>query len=144
MLTLRIGDYREMKHVVRTGLAGLVVSTALLLPITPLMAGQNATTPADNTKANKGVNGKSEHTADKGAGTSSDLKILKEIRRELVKDKSLSTYGHNVKVLVASGKVTLKGPVHTEEEKKAIEAHARSIAGDGNVENEISVKGDSK
>jgi osmotically-inducible protein OsmY len=40
--------------------------------------------------------------------------------------------------------VTLKGPVHTDEEKKAIEEIATRIAGDGNVTNELTVKGDQK
>jgi osmotically-inducible protein OsmY len=40
--------------------------------------------------------------------------------------------------------VTLKGPVHSEEEKQAIEEHARKYAGDRNVDNQITVKGDRK
>ena len=35
-------------------------------------------------------------------------------------DKSLSTYGHNVKIITKDGSVTLKGPVRSEEEKQAI------------------------
>lgn len=132
-----------MRLPARLYLSSLTVSAVLL--ITPaVQGGQNSSTPADNTRANKGANGKSEHTADKGAGTMSDLQMTKQIRRELMKDKTLSTYGHNVKVLVSSGKVTLKGPVNSDEEKKAIEDHARSIAGDANVTNDISVKGQSK
>jgi hyperosmotically inducible protein len=69
---------------------------------------------------------------------------MRKIRRAVVADKSLSTYAHNVKIISESGKVTLKGPVHTEDEKKAIEAKATEVAGAGNVTNEITVKGDSK
>ncbi len=69
---------------------------------------------------------------------------MKEIRRSVVGDKSLSTYGHNVKIISQHGKVTLKGPVHTEDEKKNIEAKAVQVAGDGNVTNQITVKGDAK
>jgi hyperosmotically inducible protein len=61
-----------------------------------------------------------------------------------VKDKSLSTYGHNVKIIAEHGKITLKGPVHSDDEKKAIEEHARKYAGDGNVDNQITVKTDQK
>jgi osmotically-inducible protein OsmY len=61
-----------------------------------------------------------------------------------VADKSLSTYAHNVKIIADHGKVTLKGPVHTEEEKKKIEAIAADVVGPGNVTNEIEVKGDKK
>jgi hyperosmotically inducible periplasmic protein len=55
-------------------------------------------------------------------------------------DKDLSTYAHNIKIVTRNGKVTLKGPVRSEEEKKAIEAKATQVAGAGNVSNSISVK----
>jgi osmotically-inducible protein OsmY len=45
-------------------------------------------------------------------------------------------------VIAQNGTVTLKGPVHSEEEKRSIEAKAAEIAGTGNVKNEIAVKGD--
>lgn len=66
---------------------------------------------------------------------------MKNIRRDLVKDKSLSTYAHNVKVVAIGGKVTLRGPVKSDDEKKAIEEHATKHAGAGNVTNELTVKG---
>ncbi|MCC6590366.1 MAG: BON domain-containing protein [Bryobacterales bacterium] len=69
---------------------------------------------------------------------------MQQIRKAVVADKSLSTYGHNVKIIATNGKVTLKGPVHTEEESKAIEAKAVEVAGAGNVTNQIAVKGDKK
>jgi osmotically-inducible protein OsmY len=69
---------------------------------------------------------------------------MQQIRKAVVADKSLSTYAHNVKIIAEHGKVTLKGPVHTEEEKKKIEAIATEVAGPGNVTNEITVKGDKK
>ena len=55
-------------------------------------------------------------------------------------DKSLSTYAHNVKMISQNGKVTLKGPVRSEEEKQTIEQKATEVAGAGNVTNEITVK----
>jgi osmotically-inducible protein OsmY len=49
-----------------------------------------------------------------------------------------------VKIISEHGKVTLMGPVHTEEEKKAIEEHAQKYAREGNVTNQLTVKGDQK
>jgi hyperosmotically inducible periplasmic protein len=69
---------------------------------------------------------------------------MQQIRREVVKDKSLSTYGHNVKIISEHGKVTLKGPVHSNDEKNTIEQYARGVAGDGNVTDEMTVKGEQK
>jgi osmotically-inducible protein OsmY len=74
----------------------------------------------------------------------SDRDMMRHIRRDIVRDKSLSTYGHNVKIIANNGKVTLRGPVRSEEEKHTIEEHARKYAGDGNVTNEVTVKQESQ
>jgi len=55
-------------------------------------------------------------------------------------DKSLSTYAHNVKIISQNGKVTLKGPVRSEEEKNTIEKVATDVAGAGNVTDQITVQ----
>ena len=57
-----------------------------------------------------------------------------------MKDKSLSTYAHNVKVISQNGMVTLKGPVRSEEEKTAVEARAADIAGKDKVMSQLEVK----
>ncbi|HEX4168781.1 MAG TPA: BON domain-containing protein [Bryobacteraceae bacterium] len=98
----------------------------------------------DNTGVNKRDRSTSQPTADQGKNNSSDREIMRKIRRAVVSDKSLSTYAHNVKIISEHGKVTLKGPVHSEDEKKAIETKAEEIAGAGNVTNAITVQGDSK
>jgi hyperosmotically inducible protein len=45
-----------------------------------------------------------------------------------------------VKVITQNGMVTLKGPVRSEEEKKAVEAKAAEVAGADKVTNEIDVQ----
>jgi osmotically-inducible protein OsmY len=107
----------------------------------PAMA-QN--TAPDNTKMNKGDARKGAVTADQAKNNKSDREIMAEIRRSIVADKQLSTYAHNVKIVAQHGQVTLKGPVHSEEEKKTIEDKARDVAGAGNVTNQITVKQDKK
>ena len=57
-----------------------------------------------------------------------------------MKDKSLSTYAHNVKVISQNGQVTLKGPVRSDEEKRAVEAKAAEVAGQDKVTSELDVK----
>ena len=115
---------------------GLLLSAGALLPV------QAQDTPkADNTKVNKRDRSKAEPTADQQKEASSDRELTRKIRRAIVEDKSLSTYAHNVKIITQNGKVTLKGPVHSEDEKKTVEAKAAEIAGAGNVTNELSVKG---
>jgi len=96
----------------------------------------------DNTKVNVRDRAASQRTADQAKETVPDREIMQQIRKAVVDDKSLSTYAHNVKIISEHGKVTLKGPVHTAEERSAIEAKAVAVAGAGNVTNQISVKGD--
>jgi osmotically-inducible protein OsmY len=57
-----------------------------------------------------------------------------------MKDNSLSTTAHNVKIVSANGAVTLRGPVNSEHEKVAIGRMAKTIAGARNVNNELEVK----
>ena len=85
--------------------------------------------PADNTKVNQRDRNQNEPTADQQKANSSDRALAQQVRRALVKDKSLSTYAHNIKVIAQDGVVTLKGPVHSDQEKQAIEAKAAEVAG---------------
>jgi osmotically-inducible protein OsmY len=57
-----------------------------------------------------------------------------------MKDKSISMYGHNVKIITQNGMVTLKGPVRSEEEKQSIEAKAVQVAGPDKVTDNLEVK----
>ena len=120
--------------------AGAVLGAALLLPGTVLYA----QTAPDNTKVNKEDQNTSAPNADKAKNTTSDRELMAHIRRDIVKDKSLSTYAHNVKIVSVNGKVTLRGPVNTDQEKQTIEQYAKKYAGDQNVTDELTVKGDGK
>jgi hyperosmotically inducible protein len=97
----------------------------------------------DNTSVNKRDKSQTEPTADQAKSNLSDRQIMAHIRRDVVKDKNMSTYAHNVKIVAEHGKVTLKGPVRSDDEKRAIEEYARKYAGEGNVSSELTVKGES-
>lgn len=103
-------------------------------------AAQDQPPASDNTKVNKGDRNKAEPTADQAKNNVSDRDIMQKIRKSVMDDQSLSTYAHNVKIVSQNGKVTLKGPVRSEEEKKAIEEKATEVAGPGNVTNELTIK----
>ena len=79
-------------------------------------------------------------TADQAKNNLPDRELMQQIRKAVMDDKTLSTRAHNVKIIARNGKVTLKGPVDSAEEKKAIEQKATEVAGAGNVTNEIMVK----
>jgi hyperosmotically inducible periplasmic protein len=117
-----------------------VLGAALVLPGSVIYA----QTAPDNTKVNKEDQNASAPNADKAKNNTSDRELMAHIRRDIVKDKSLSTYAHNVKIISAHGKVTLRGPVNTDQEKQTIEQYAKKYAGDQNVTDELTVKGDAK
>jgi osmotically-inducible protein OsmY len=114
------------------------LALAALLSVDTLAAPAPPQAP-DNTKTNKQDRDKSEPTADQAKQNPSDLEIMRKIRRSIVQDKNLSMYAHNVKVIAQDGRVTLKGPVRSDDEKRTIETKAVQVAGAGNVVNEITV-----
>ena len=90
----------------------------------------------DNSRNNKD---QSPPTADQQKSNAGDRELVQKIRKSIMADKSLSTYAHNVKVIAQDGKVTLRGPVRTDDEKRSVEAKATEVAGEGNVTNDIEV-----
>jgi len=100
---------------------------------TPNAQGQPA---ADNTKNNRD---KTSPTADQQKLSPADRERTKKIRASINSDKSLSTYAHNIKIISQDGKVTLRGPVRSENEKAAIESKAAAIAGPNSVTNMLDV-----
>lgn len=50
-----------------------------------------------------------------------------------IRESTKETYAYNVKIITVNGLVTLKGPVKSEEEKRAIEEKAAQIAGNGRL-----------
>ena len=122
----------------RASLIVVAISSALCIQTGYLRA--QDTKPPDNTKTNTRDRSKAEPTADQAKNNTPDRDTMQKIRKSIMDDKALSTYAHNVKIIAQNGKVTLKGPVRSEEEKKTIEEKATEVAGSGNVTNEMTVK----
>ncbi|HXT26411.1 MAG TPA: BON domain-containing protein [Candidatus Eisenbacteria bacterium] len=93
----------------------------------------------DNSKTNQPDRNKSSATADKQKMSPEDRELTRKIRAAIIGDKSLSTYAHNIKILAQDGKVTLKGPLRSDEEKIAVLSKAMGIAGEGNVTDQMVV-----
>lgn len=94
---------------------------------------------ADNTEVNKRDQQTHEITADKHGTSEKDIKISSELRRLLVNDKSLSTYAQNVKIITVNGDVTLKGPLKSIQEQKAVVSKAKNLSGVSKVLNRTEV-----
>jgi hypothetical protein len=95
---------------------------------------------ADNTGRN--VRDRSDSTLTPGdqGNNKSDLETTKQIRRALTKDDQFSTTAKNIKIITANGKVTLRGPVKSAEERQKILSIVRSVAGGNSVDNQLEVK----
>lgn len=104
-------------------------------------AAQNppAGTPPDNSKVNTRDRGDTLTPTDQGS-SDADIKVTQQIRQAVMKDDSLSFTAKNVKIITVGGKVTLRGPVNTAQERTSIEAAAKKIAGVAQVENLLEIK----
>jgi osmotically-inducible protein OsmY len=71
-----------------------------------------------------------------------DADLVAKIRQAIADDKAIAQYAQTLKIVSSSGLVTLKGPVKTEADKKAIGAKADQIAGEKNVMNNLFVSAD--
>jgi hypothetical protein len=94
----------------------------------------------DNTKVNERDRNDAAPTPMDQGNNEADLKLTQQIRQAIMADGSLSFTAKNVKIITQNGKVTLRGPVNTAQERSAIEAAARKVAGAAQVDNQIEVK----
>jgi len=99
-----------------------------------------STAEPDNTAVNERDRDGSAKTPIDQNENQRDVNITAEIRKAVLAHKDMSINGRNVKIITADGKVTLRGPVNSEDEKKVIEGIAQNLAGKDNVTSEIDVK----
>ena len=98
--------------------------------------------PADNSGKNVRDRKDAAVTSGDQSNTQADLNITQEIRKAVIADKELSMNAHNVKIITASGVVTLRGPVKSTKEKAEIGAKAEHVAGVTRVNNQIEIASD--
>ena len=116
-------------------LGSMVFCASLMATAAPRYQDNQQTAP-DNTKKNKD---QASPTADQQKMNPGDRAITQKIRKAIHEDKSLSTYAHNIKIITQDGKVTLRGPVRSEEEKNNLQAKAVAVAGAENVTSQLEV-----
>jgi len=95
----------------------------------------------DNTEVNvRDRDGESKTPIDQNENAA-DIEITASIRSKVV-DTEMSVAAQNVKIITQDGKVTLRGPVRSDEEKKSVEDIATGVAGSGNVDSQLEVDPD--
>jgi len=70
-----------------------------------------------------------------------DLNLTQKVRQAITGDKTLSVNAKNIKIISIGGKVTLRGPVKTPEERDRVASMANQVAGASNVNNQLEVIG---
>ena len=95
---------------------------------------------ADNSARN--VQDRDNRTLTPGdqGNSEADIDTTRRIRKEVMSNHEMSVAAHNVKIITVNGRVTLRGPVSTAEEKQAIGDIADGIAQSVNVDNQLEVK----
>ncbi|MGA8669969.1 MAG: BON domain-containing protein [Terracidiphilus sp.] len=89
----------------------------------------------DNSAQNKDQN----QTAQNQSSAKADRELTAKVRKAIIADKDLSTYGHNIKIITQNGAVTLKGPVKSDEEKQKIENDAAGIVPRDTIVDQLTV-----
>jgi hyperosmotically inducible periplasmic protein len=125
----------------------LIVALALMtfasLPACDRMDSSSTSTPpakADNTAVNeRDREGLTTLPADQ-VESAEDLAVTQQIRKSLTESTGFSTNAQNIKIVTANGRVTLRGPVDTVAERDRIILIATSIAGEGNVDDQLELK----
>ena len=98
------------------------------------------TSEPDNSRSNRRDRNVASLTPmDQGTSTE-DRRMTQQIRQAIVKNSSLSFNAKNVKVITINGKVTLRGPVNSDTERSTIDAAAKKIAGETQVENQLEIR----
>jgi osmotically-inducible protein OsmY len=95
--------------------------------------------PRDNTAVNDRDQSADTKTPINQSENQKDIDVTANIRKRVM-DKSLSVNAQNVKIITQNGKVTLRGPVRSAEEKKQIEQIAGDVAGGENVDSQLEVQ----
>jgi osmotically-inducible protein OsmY len=94
---------------------------------------------ADNTKVNKRDQDYDTATPTDQPNNKADIAFAADVRSAIVKDKSLSTKAHNVKLVASAGTVVLRGPVASAEEKTKVEKIVSAVAGVKRVDNQLNI-----
>jgi hypothetical protein len=96
------------------------------------------TKEADNTGLNERDRQPTTTPLDQGNSTA-ETDITASIRKGIMADDTLSFNAKNVKVVTVGSKVTLRGPVQTDQARVAIAALAKRTPGVSEVDNQLEV-----
>ena len=131
---------------IRLLLTLFTLTGSLMLTAGTVQAGQNdaiymaASSALENTEVNVRDKDNTTLTPEDQKETESDIKITADIRKAIIKNKSLSVDAQNLKIITRNGVVTLRGPVETKKESKKLKKIAKHTPGVLKVDNQLEIK----
>jgi hypothetical protein len=118
----------------------IALASAFLHPGGRLLSAQPDNSRPDNSRTNAPLaRTLAPLTADDQPNDRIDRQTAARVRRVIMADDSLSIYAQNVKIIVAAGKVTLEGPVHTSGERQEVALDAASVVSPSAIVDNITV-----
>ena len=96
--------------------------------------------PADNTGKNVRDRSDRSVTPENQKNSKEDIALTRKVRRAITKTDGLSLTARNVKIVTQGGKVTLRGPVKSTNEKEQIAKIAKETEGVTSVDDQLEVK----
>jgi osmotically-inducible protein OsmY len=103
-------------------------------------ASESTTKQPDNTALNKRDHPGDTMTPGDQANNESDRELARKIRRAIMQNDQLSTTAKNIKIIANNGKVTLRGPVQSAQERDQIASIVQQQVQGGAFENQLEVK----
>jgi hypothetical protein len=98
------------------------------------------TKPVDNSAQNVRDRDSRALTPFKQGNSKEDIQTTTGIRKEILASTGFSVNARNVKIITRNGKVVLRGPVNSMEEKRRVGEIAARLARSENVDNQLEVK----
>ena len=98
------------------------------------------TNAVDNTAQNVRDREDNAITPLKQGTSQADVDMTRQIRKQIIAADGLSINARNVKIITIDGRVTLRGPVNSQEEKQRIGDIAAAVASPANVDNQLQVE----
>lgn len=131
----------------RFNLPRAVLAISLAMAITNVSAESNSYDRTDTNGSDKTTqdNGSERDRSDESltpmdqSNDKRDIELTANIRQLLTQDESLSVNAQNIKVISRGGKVTLRGPVETAQERSKVMAMVQKVAGVNSVDNQLEV-----
>jgi hyperosmotically inducible periplasmic protein len=122
-----------------TCIASLTLAAGLALCSCDARNGNGTT--ADNTSRNSTDQQAGAKTPIDQAQSGNGIDTTAAIRRAIMQDASMSTNAQNCKIITdTAGTITLRGVVNSQQEKDAVESHARAVARNATIVNQLEVK----